>query len=73
MRHLVLSWSYLLHHKQCQAHEAKTVAEILQYDTTANKQSVFWLERCEQRIYYKGKLNMQHNENNVFLSPRADI
>ncbi|CDB95722.1 unknown [Bacteroides sp. CAG:443] len=54
MRHLVLSWSYLLHHKQCQAHEAKTVAEVLQYDTTANKQSVFWLERCKQRIYYKG-------------------
>ncbi len=50
MRHLVTPRSDLLHHKQREAHESESVAEVLHDDATAHEPQARRLEPCKQGV-----------------------
>ena len=53
MRHLMLARSYLLHHKQHQAHETESIAKILEYDGGSDNETIIRLETRQERVYQK--------------------
>lgn len=73
MRHLMLARSYLLHHKQHQAHETESIAKILEYDGGSDNETIIRLETRQERVYQNGMLKQQQSVNNTFRNPLAEI
>ena len=49
----MLARSYLLHHKQHQAHETESIAKILEYDGGSDNETIIRLETRQERVYKK--------------------
>ena len=49
----MLARSYLLHHKQHQAHETESIAKILEYDGGSDNETIIRLETRQERVYQK--------------------
>ena len=47
----MLARSYLLHHKQHQAHETESIAKILEYDGGSDNETIIRLETRQERVY----------------------
>lgn len=69
----MLARSYLLHHKQHQAHETESIAKILEYDGGSDNETIIRLETRQERVYQNGMLKQQQSVNNTFRNPLAEI
>lgn len=65
--HLVLARCHLLHHKQRQPYETKTIAEILQYDTTSDEPQTVGLVDGQQGVGHEGDVEDERQREERFL------
>ena len=72
--HLVFAGSYLLHHEECEADEAESVAEVLEHDTAADEPQAFGLIDGEEGVGYEREVEHDgQREERLLQSAVCDV